>query len=697
MMSEFNDKPIKSPEEDTFGFNSRAEMIAASISEMPNPEGTVIAINGPWGSGKSSLINLIRHHLDESLKKGDIKIVDFKCWWFRGEETLTIAFFRELYSVMEPSLTCKTKIALKITLSKLGHYLSLVDVGTACKFISIIGKLIIQANTAEALHKKLSCALADMDSKFLIIIDDIDRLSPDEAMLIFRLVKSVGGLPNVIYLLAYDRQLAEKIVAERYPSEGPHYLEKIVQASFELPEPNRGSLVNEFLRRLDNVIEEREFGDGDHFRNLFDEIITPEIKTPRDLIRILNPLKVTWPAVKGEVDAAEFLCLETLRVQRPKLYATIRANKILLTGSVMEDIGFSARRRLEEGRSSEKYNKIFLKPEPESEHGRLRDGLIQLFPELERAWRNVDQINLSPDRDRQRRICSPRHFDTYFRFSLSEYQISMSEIEPLIQKAGDFDYIQSSFLKAAEMKLPDGLTRATLLIHELVIRTDRIPENHIGDLLKAIYSIADELIKKEERNMLEGTVMQLHQMTKQLTLERLPLETRSEVLLNACGQATLGYLTSIVNGAYEDHFPTEDNNPKPETKCLMTKAHAVEANDIALARIREARNNGSLIDCPVLNSVLFLWRRVDEEGIRSWINDVMDDDAAIVCLAKAFINLVSVDRLLAHSMPLGTALRNKLGHAVDLEQFRTRANQTMNKGNLQAEEHKLLRNVLEEW
>lgn len=707
MMSEFDDKPIKSPDEDKFGFESLAKAVADSISKMKSPEGTVIAINGPWGSGKSSLINLVRHHLSKSRKKDPLKIVDFKCWWFRGEEALTIEFFRKLSSAMESS-----EGNTKKTLSKLGAQLLVKASPIAGTILNVaggpgtgeivstlmgsIGDFIEQDETVEKLHKELSDDLAkDRSRRYLIIIDDIDRLSPDEAMLIFRLVKSVGGLPNVMYLLAYDRQIAEKIVSERYPSEGPHYLEKIVQASFELPEPSRAILERKFLTRLDSVIKERGHRDSDHFRNLFDEMIAPEIKTPRDLIRIVNPLTVTWPAVKGEVDPADFFCLETLRVQRPKLYATIRANKILLTGSVMEDIGFSARRRLEERRTTDQYNKIFLEPEPESEHERLRDGLIQLFPELERAWRNVGQINLSPDRDRQRRICSPRHFDTYFRFSLSEYQISMSEIEPLIQKAGDFEYIQSSFLKAAEIKLPDGLTRATLLIHELAIRTDRIPENHIGDLLKAIYSIADELIKKEGRNMVEGTVVQLHRITKQLTLERLPLETRSEVLLNACGQASLGYLACIVNGAYGDHFPTEGNNPEPETKCLMTKAHAVEVKDIALARIREARNNGSLMDCPVLDSVLFLWRRVDEEGIRSWINDVMDDDAAIVCLAKAFINLVSVDRLLDHTMSLETALRKQLGHAVDLEQFRTRANQTMNKGNLQAEEHELLRNVLE--
>jgi len=699
-MSEFNDKPINSPDEDKFGFEALAETIADSISNMTNmtkPEGTVIAINGPWGSGKSSLINLVRHHLDESPKKGDLKIVDFKCWWFRGEEALTIAFFRELYSAMKPTLTWKTKITLKIALSELGWYLSLVNVGITGKVISTIGKILVQANTVEALHKKLSRILDDMASKYLIIIDDIDRLSPDEVMLIFRLVKSVGGLPNVMYLLAFDRKLAEKIVKRRYPSEGPHYLEKIVQASFDLPMPGRAMLEKEFLTRLDNVIKEREFGDDNHFRNLFDEIIAPEIKTPRDLIRILNPLKVTWPTVKGEVDPAEFLCLETMRVQRPKLYATLRVNKILLTGSVMEDIGVSARMRLEQERSSEKYNKIFLEPEPESEHERLRDGLMQLFPELERAWRNVEQINLPPDRDRQRRICAPRHFDTYFRFSLSEYQISMNEIKTLIQKAGDIDYIQRSLLDAAEIKLPDGFTRATLLIQELAIRANLIPEEHISDLLQAMYSIADSLLEKEGNNMWWGTVAQLDQVTDKLTLRRLPLETRSDVLLNACGQASLGYLSRIANGAYGDHFPTEGNNSKPETKCLMTKAHAVKVNDLALARIREARNNGSLIDCPVLDRVLFLWSRVDGEETRSWISDVTDDNIAVARLAKAFISLASEDRLLDHTMPLETALRKQLGHAVDLEQFRIRANRAMSKGNLQTEEHELLRSLLDAW
>ena len=49
------------------------------------------------------------------------------------------------------------------------------------------------------------------------------------------------------------------------------------------------------------MIEEREFRNVVYFDNLYAGIIAPEIKTPRVLIRILNSLKITWPAIKGEV------------------------------------------------------------------------------------------------------------------------------------------------------------------------------------------------------------------------------------------------------------------------------------------------------------------------------------------------------------------------------------------------------------
>src|SRR5262249_2850255 len=91
-----NDKPISEPAEDRFGIDPFAQALAAAIRRIASPEGTVVALNGPWGSGKSSAVNLILHHLKDAIASDEIAVVNFACWWFRGEEALALAFFRDL-------------------------------------------------------------------------------------------------------------------------------------------------------------------------------------------------------------------------------------------------------------------------------------------------------------------------------------------------------------------------------------------------------------------------------------------------------------------------------------------------------------------------------------------------------------------------------------------------------------------------
>lgn len=245
----FDDQPIQKPAEDRYEVNSFAKAIAKCILNIQSPNGTVIALNGPWGIGKSSAVNLARCHMQSDVTKGDLKIVDFSCWWFRGEEDLAIAFFRELYAALNPELGERAKNSLTKLASRLlntGPLLGkIADASGAGGFGEVggmaadwLGRLIQVDESVEALFSDLKKLLEQQQKKFLIIIDDIDRLSPDEAILMFRLVKSVGQLPNVIYLLVYDRVLAEKVTSEKFPSEGPLYLEKIVQVSFDMPEPS---------------------------------------------------------------------------------------------------------------------------------------------------------------------------------------------------------------------------------------------------------------------------------------------------------------------------------------------------------------------------------------------------------------------------------------------------------------------------
>ncbi|MCA6332497.1 MAG: hypothetical protein IM641_10895, partial [Phenylobacterium sp.] len=109
------DHPIERPEQDVFGFDPFARAIANSIAGLKSPEGLVIGIHGPWGSGKSSAVNLVKHHLTKGGLKGaeDLTLVEFNPWWFNGADALAIAFFREMDSSVGKSLPAKARTVLR--------------------------------------------------------------------------------------------------------------------------------------------------------------------------------------------------------------------------------------------------------------------------------------------------------------------------------------------------------------------------------------------------------------------------------------------------------------------------------------------------------------------------------------------------------------------------------------------------------
>lgn len=107
-MTDFNDKPIENTDQDLYGMAPFAERLAKGILNIKNPVGTTIALSGEWGSGKSSTINLVKSYLSNQIgndtqnEKNDspVMISEFKCWWFRGEEALAIAFLKELIAFL---------------------------------------------------------------------------------------------------------------------------------------------------------------------------------------------------------------------------------------------------------------------------------------------------------------------------------------------------------------------------------------------------------------------------------------------------------------------------------------------------------------------------------------------------------------------------------------------------------------------
>jgi predicted KAP-like P-loop ATPase len=258
-----SDTPISQPDQDDFGFDPLASALARSVAEMAAPDGVVIGINGIWGSGKSSLLNLVLYHLQPKIVHRAIYVVHFNPWWFSGPEALAAAFLGEMQRALSKGIGKKALNAFRAVARRVLPNEPLLKMASetiqpgsgeiAAAAGGLVAQLLDPKDGLDDQHAKVVGLLEKCKTRFLVVVDDIDRVTPDESLQLLRLIKSVGRLPNTIYLLALDRSLVEKLITHRYPSEGPHYLEKIVQAFFDVPAPSKYELSEAFHTATETI------------------------------------------------------------------------------------------------------------------------------------------------------------------------------------------------------------------------------------------------------------------------------------------------------------------------------------------------------------------------------------------------------------------------------------------------------------
>lgn len=333
-----NDSPTTQVELDELNYAPLAEHIARCIRQAPAIDGLVFSVNGPWGAGKSTMLEYIKEYLKKGDDASSPQILEFNPWWTSTPGNLAPQFLNFLQEEL-PELKIQEsvrKIMIKIIKSAAAR-LARTMLTYAPIPEDVREEVIEQAglkNSAETdedpadLRKSLARQLSKRD-QIVVIIDDIDRLVPSEIRQLFQLVRTMCNLPNVVYLLAFDREVVVTSLERDLGVPGGKFLEKIVQVQFDLP-PSSGQRVREmFLRRIASLSKntDPELFDVSLWHGLYQSGIEPLLETPRSVIRLHNALALTYPPVCGEVEFVDFVAIEALRVFVPEAYAVIRENK----------------------------------------------------------------------------------------------------------------------------------------------------------------------------------------------------------------------------------------------------------------------------------------------------------------------------------------------------------------------------------
>lgn len=324
------DNPITKSEEDALGRVKPASSFARQVLAIDSSEGVVVGVLGPWGSGKTSFVNLSQVFLKES----GVTVLEFNPWMFSGADQLVQSFFIELSAQLKlrPDLTEIGQLVGDYgeTFSGLG-WLPLIGpwIERGRVVTDIIAKTLQRKKEGiKASQSKVREALEKIDKPIIVILDDIDRLSTPEIRDVFKLVRLTANFPNIIYLLAFDRYRVEQALGEQ-GIPGRDYLEKILQIGIDLPAVPAHVLNSQIFKAIDASLENIESPghfDSDLWPDVFMEVIQPLIRNMRDVRRYAAAIHGTARDLDGQVALVDVLALEAVRVFLPDVFHSLHAS-----------------------------------------------------------------------------------------------------------------------------------------------------------------------------------------------------------------------------------------------------------------------------------------------------------------------------------------------------------------------------------
>lgn len=431
--------------------------------------------------------------------------------------------------------------------------------------------------------------------------------------------------------LSSRREIARRALNEAADPNGPEWLEKIVQASFDLPPAHRIDLQRLFLGKLEEIIGPNPPIQPGRWPDVFHRAMAPWLRTPRDATRLANAIAVAWPVVADKVDLADFIAIETLRLMEPQVYDLVRHNASALTGlgDVRED--------------QKAFAEQLLAAAGEARRRDVRSSLQLLFPRLERAWSNRSYDGgFMTGWDKARRICSPRRFPSYFTFSLSDDVLGEAELEEVVGLLADPIAFGARIEVYRGHRRRGGGTKADLVLDEITHDETLIAPERRTQAARTLIEAGDQFLPEvEERGFaavpglwriwwgLEAALMAIKPVER--------LKVMRETMATSPSLQTLAH---IVSSLQTEHGRHGEDHAKPVGDHLVSATGLAKIEAAFAARMMREVADGSLLSRPGLRSILFSWAAASDETIvRGWTAKTMATDGEAIRLAQVVTSM----------------------------------------------------------
>ena len=674
------DSPIRAKEQDLLGRGRMAASAAGVIDrslghEASGDESLVVGIEGEWGYGKTSFINLILETL-ESFEQRDYLIIEFNPWNFSDQNELITDFFESIVDALESEKTLGEKpFEIETAVRRIRRYFpKLLERGSVNFGIPGVVNLDLDlkgmtGDPLERQKKEINGLLVKIGKPMVIVIDDIDRLDARETRLVFKLVRMTANFANTVFILAYDRGKVGKRITEK-GIEGEEFLKKIVQLPFPLPRVDQQDLSWIFSRELIEIIG--EFDDENwnrgRWEDFFDSCLKKFFRTIRDIRRYFNGLRLDLKIMPmEEVNPIDFLAVEAIRIFAPDVYFAMANEKFafVFLAPHKENLlkGFGEHSEQEEKTRRETCEHVIGKA-PEDLTETVRETVKWLFPQVADLYPD-GQSSQKYDRATWRKqlmVCSEDIFDKYFSLSVTSLTLSEKSLKDFLSTLDD---ISTSTRKLGKFE----------------------EEGKSGLVIGRLFDHLDDLNDRQRENLM---VLVLEDFTENITgggplffnsgiwgiraihlcyevLKRMPSQEKLELAARVIESSRGVLLPAHLLGSFYQHLKDVEEGKSQESP-LFTKKDMRHLNGICIRKIEEAEKDGSLSYSEGLHYVLSYWKeRGTENAAEDYVAGLLNTKDGLFRFLTAFLCKVRSHPPGDRSVRITKTIdRNAIGEFTDL-------------------------------
>lgn len=572
----WRDDPVRSVAQDQLGRGHVARRVAdLLVSAHSWDSSLVFSLTGPWGSGKSSLLEMICEIITSEHE--DWSIARFTPWANSDVDGLLGEFYSSLSSALPPDRGKEARTALAVCAQVVAPVLKMVPF--AGDALSQGAQLAVDALSRRTPWQKAfddsARALREAGRPVLVVVDDLDRLQRDELLAVLKVVRLLGRFPGVNYLLAYDEQtlfatLRDPRSETDRQERSRRFMEKIVQYPVAVPPLLPSQVITRLDEGLTRTTDElgRPLTSGEHRLSQLRDVFEHQLTTPRAIDRFLAQVRLDLSLHDpNEINDVDVILLAFVRIQFPDLYAALPRWRGRLTRTL-------SAWQWATGRDKEPdWTKLIKLAGDDENEMDARDVLEVVFPATSKHGAGAARRGAS----------NPEYFARYFVYTIPEDDVADALVAAALAEAGENGERQTLIRELVTSTNPE---RADLALSKLW--RSSVPEDNGSrsgasttlPLLSAVMSVlaqldggTNSLFRRQERGIRWAANI----------IERLPRETNPDALA-----ASLGCCDDLILRLHVVWSAKRDGLACTDAVEAVARTMASEALEAFLENLRQA-------------------------------------------------------------------------------------------------------------